>query len=211
MKEQRKRIITAAIAIPIVLLLIYLGGWWLGGLLLLMTAISCLEYYRLLERIEPKTFLYWLVLGVAYIGLGFLCFYGTRSLGGILWLLLIVWANDTSAYEVGIRIGKTPLAPAISPKKTVEGAAAGLVGGLIIGFIYGICFMKIGVVASLLIPLFIAFLAQAGDLLESKIKRMADVKDSGNFFPGHGGVLDRTDSVLLTSPFMYFILLILNN
>lgn len=207
-QDQSKRLITAAIAIPVVLLLIYLGGWWLGGLLLLLTVIGCLEYYRLIERIEPKKFLYWLIIGCAYIIFGFLCFYGTRSLGGVLWLLLIVWSNDTAAFEVGIRIGRTPLAPAISPKKTVEGAVAGVIGGFIIGFIYGICFMKIGVIASLLIPILISIVAQAGDLVESKIKRMAGVKDSGNFFPGHGGVLDRTDSVLLASPFMYFILLL---
>ena len=123
--------------------------------------------------------------------------------------MLIVWATDIAAYEVGRRIGRTKLAPTISPNKTVEGFIAGLLGGLLIGLIYGLCFMKTGFVASLLIPLFISLLGQLGDLLESKVKRLAGVKDSGRIFPGHGGVLDRFDSLLLTSPFMYLLLLII--
>ena len=207
--EQRKRVITAVIGIPIFLLLVYLGGWWLGVLTLLLGIVGFAEYYQLVQRMHPASAPVWLLLGFGYIALGLLSFFGTRVLGGTLWLLLIVWATDIAAYEVGRRIGRTKLAPTISPNKTVEGFIAGLLGGLLIGLIYGLCFMKAGFVASLLIPLFISLLGQLGDLLESKVKRLAGVKDSGRLFPGHGGVLDRFDSLLLTSPFMYLLLLII--
>jgi phosphatidate cytidylyltransferase len=208
--QQRQRVITAAVCIPLFLLLIYLGGWWLGTLMLILTGIGGWEFYRLLERIKPQTFLFWMLLGCGYIALGFACFYGIRVEQGVLWLLLIVWTNDTAAYEVGRRIGKTRLAPSVSPNKTWEGAIAGVIGALIIGFIYGVAFMKVGVGAALLIPVFMAVLADIGDLLESKIKRLARVKDSGSVFPGHGGVLDRFDSLLLTAPFMYFLLFLIS-
>ena len=85
----------------------------------------------------------------------------------------------------------------------------GVIGGFIIGFIYGICFMKIGVIASLLIPILISIVAQAGDLVESKDQENGRRQRQRQLFPGAtAGVLDRTDSVLLASPFMYFILLL---
>ena len=207
--EQRKRVITAIICVPIFLVLVYLGGWWLGALMILLGIVGLAEYFQLVQRIHPVSSPVWLILGFGYIALGMLSFFGTRVLGGALWLLLIVWATDIAAYEIGRRIGRTKLAPTISPNKTVEGFIAGLLGGLLIGLIYGLIFMKSGFIASLLIPLFISLLGQLGDLLESKIKRLAGVKDSGKIFPGHGGVLDRFDSLLLTSPFMYLLLLII--
>lgn len=209
MTEQRKRIITAAIGIPLFLLLVYLGGWWLGIALIACGVIAAIEYWQLLQRIKPSSFFIWLLVGMAYLVLGLLAFFGTKTLGGTLWLLILVWTTDTAAYEFGRRFGRTKLAPTISPNKTVEGAIAGLVGAMIIGVLYGIIFMKVSFAAAILISLAISALGQAGDLLESKFKRLAGVKDSGNIFPGHGGILDRFDSLLLASPFMYFFLLIM--
>jgi|WetSurMetagenome_2_1015567.scaffolds.fasta_scaffold399922_2 phosphatidate cytidylyltransferase len=207
--EQRKRIITAAVCIPLFLLLIYLGGWWLGTLLLILGVIGCWEYAQLAQKAGFQHHLAGLLLGWGYIALGFASLYGTRVLEGTMWLLLIIWSTDTAAYEIGRRYGKTPLAPSVSPNKTQEGTWAGLAAGMAIGLIWGLTVIKTGVIPSLLASCFISALGQAGDLLESKVKRMAGVKDSGNLFPGHGGVLDRFDSILLTAPFMYVILLLI--
>lgn len=206
---EKKRIITAVICIPIFLLLVCLGGWWLGALLIILGLIGAAEYYQLVQRMHSAATPLWLLLGLGYIALGLLSFFGVRLWGGALWLLLIVWATDIAAYELGRRFGRTKLAPTISPHKTVEGLLAGLLGGLVVGLIYGLAVMKAGFIASLLIPLVISLLGQLGDLLESKVKRLAVVKDSGNIFPGHGGVLDRFDSLLLSAPFMYLLLLII--
>ncbi len=210
MDQQRKRIITAAIGIPVLLLLVWLGGWWLGIAVGILAILGGIEYYRMLQKMHLQTFAFWLLLGCAYIALGFLAFFGTKALSGTLWLLLIIWSTDTAAYEFGRRFGRTPLASQLSPNKTVEGALAGVAGGLIVGLLYGLIFMKeAGFGAALLIPLLISIIGQIGDLLESKFKRMAGVKDSANIFPGHGGVLDRFDSILLAAPFMYVFLLIM--
>ncbi|MES2645430.1 MAG: phosphatidate cytidylyltransferase [Bacteroidota bacterium] len=120
-------------------------------------------------------------------------------------LILSIWANDTFAYLVGSFIGKTPFSP-ISPKKTWEGT----IGGLIV------CVLVMGSAGSYLITgkigieaVYIATIAgitgTAGDLLESKLKRLANVKDSGNMLPGHGGFMDRFDSLLIATPFVWLL------
>ncbi len=125
---------------------------------------------------------------------------------GLYFLILIFFVilfTDIAAYFFGIRFGKHKLSPVISPKKTIEGAAAGgicaVISGLIIGKLIGISLYH-SFVLSLLITVF----AQLGDLSESLIKRDAGVKDSGNSLPGHGGFLDRADSYLFSVPVAYY-------
>lgn len=119
-------------------------------------------------------------------------------------LTVSIWANDTAAFFAGTVLGRRRLAPLISPKKTVEGSIAGLSASILTAAIYARCwgrspwtFMGIGLV--------IGLLGQAGDLFESLIKRDFGVKDSGAFLPGHGGVLDRFDSLILTAPALYYL------
>lgn len=204
---QKQRVITAAIGIPLLLLLLWLGGWWLGAALALLAGIGCREYTLLVRAMGRRPSLLTYAAGYLYILIGFLCFFFTQQLGGALWLLIIIWTTDTAAYEIGRRIGKTKLAPAVSPHKTVEGAVAGLIGALLLGGGYGLLFMDINWISALIAPLLISVLGQAGDLLESRVKRLAYVKDSGALFPGHGGVLDRFDSIMLAAPFMCLLLL----
>lgn len=123
--------------------------------------------------------------------------------GGFLIPILIIasiWINDTMAYIVGSFIGKTPLS-AISPKKTWEGTIGGII--LAVGLITYIGSIYDQMVLCLMISLIAAITGTLGDLLESKIKRMAGVKDSGYFMPGHGGFLDRFDSLLIAIPFVW--------
>lgn len=149
--------------------------------------------------------------GVLYVALLFSHFISLRRIpDGNQWLLFalaIVWAGDTGAYYVGRKFGRKKLSPVISPNKTVEGALAGLAASMCAGLIF--VFFS-GLEIPVLLTLFLALLAGVagifGDLTESYIKRWAGVKDSGTLIPGHGGLLDRTDSVLFSVPVVYYFL-----
>ncbi|MBR0375521.1 MAG: phosphatidate cytidylyltransferase [Firmicutes bacterium] len=201
----KQRVITAAIAIPLLFLFLWLNGWWLGGLVIVLGLIGLYEYWKLLIGMERQQDLRWLIGGAAYIVLGFLAFFGVRQVGAMAWLLTVIWSTDTAAYEIGRRWGKHKLAPAISPNKTWEGAVAGLIAGSILGMIAALITTDAGWFAAWIVSLFISGVGQIGDLVESKVKRLAGVKDSGNLLPGHGGILDRFDSLLLSSMFMFFL------
>jgi phosphatidate cytidylyltransferase len=120
-------------------------------------------------------------------------------------LILMIWMNDTMAYIVGSFIGKTPFSP-ISPKKTWEGTAGGAIltiaGAAVWGY-YSPLKQYYQMTDWMVLALLAAVAGTAGDLLESKLKRLAGIKDSGNIMPGHGGALDRFDSLLVTLPFAF--------
>lgn len=123
----------------------------------------------------------------------------------ILLLLAIVMAGDTAAYFVGRALGRHKLAPAISPGKTVEGAVAGLLGGALGALaVVSAAGLAIPWTHALVVGLLVALAAIAGDLAESLLKRWAGVKDSGRLFPGHGGMLDRLDSLLFGAAVLYY-------
>ncbi|KAE9637072.1 phosphatidate cytidylyltransferase [Defluviitalea raffinosedens] len=134
------------------------------------------------------------------------------------WLIFIsAWGSDTFAYFTGITLGKHKLCPKLSPKKTVEGALGGIAGGFVLSFVYGMVityFTKTPIVNFPIICSIIggigAMISQLGDLTASSIKRCVNIKDYGKFFPGHGGVLDRFDSILFTAPFVYYFIIMLN-
>ena len=122
----------------------------------------------------------------------------------IFFLLLIVWLGDITAYYWGKHFGKKPLAPVVSPNKTIEGAIAGLAGSLVAGAIAGYWFSgHIAIEHCLLVALICGTVGQFGDLAESLLKRQAGIKNSGDVFPGHGGILDRIDSLLFAGPAFY--------
>jgi phosphatidate cytidylyltransferase len=129
------------------------------------------------------------------------------NLGWLVPVLMIasIWINDTMAYIVGSFIGKTPLS-AVSPKKTWEGTLGGIVLATIVVAIIARQGFGVSWLYSFLLPLLSAVAGTFGDLLESKLKRMAGVKDSGNMMPGHGGFLDRFDSMLLATPAVWLFL-----
>jgi phosphatidate cytidylyltransferase len=150
----------------------------------------------------------WAVLGVTYVG-GLLSFAGLlRMLPEGRELIYLVtfttWVGDTAAFYVGSRFGRRFLAPRISPKKTVEGALGGI-GGAIVTALVGSLWVwpRIGLASAAWVGLVLAMVCILGDLCESVVKRAAAVKDSGNLIPGHGGVLDRLDSLMFACPTLY--------
>ena len=137
---------------------------------------------------------------VHYLGLNF-----TRGELALWMVLLGTWASDTFAYFFGIAFGKHKFC-SVSPKKSMEGAAAGFIFAFAVAG--GIAYhgLHTTVVTAVLLGLTVAFFAPVGDLIESILKRSFEIKDSGNFFPGHGGVLDRFDSLLFTVPAVYYVM-----
>lgn len=160
------------------------------------------------------------LLGIMYIGISFshllllrysdsavhiATSWGAISAGAAyLWLAFVgTWANDTFAYFIGSRFGRHKLSPAISPAKSIEGALGGMFGSILVILALGVSF-QLTVVQSLVIGILVGVAAPTGDLTESAIKRFANVKDSGRILPGHGGILDRFDSILFVVPVIYY-------
>jgi len=125
----------------------------------------------------------------------------------LLFALVLTWAADTTAYFVGRAIGKHPLAPHISPKKTWEGSIGSMIGSLIVAYAFSF-WILIPLIHLLIMAVLGNIAGQMGDLLESAYKRSAGVKDSGGLLPGHGGVLDRIDALLFAAPVLWYALVV---
>jgi phosphatidate cytidylyltransferase len=146
--------------------------------------------------------------GAAYIGLGLSYFIRLRSLEqGMMWVALVLvgtWVSDSGAYFVGVARGKRRLAPEISPKKSWEGVWGGLVSGVVAVWAMGWLLLGLAHWKGLALGVVLVVAATLGDLAESVIKRQVGVKDSGALIPGHGGMLDRVDSLLFVAPAIYY-------
>ena len=150
--------------------------------------------------------------GVFYVAVMLSCIYETRSLEGgkyLVWLIFLCsWGCDTCAYCVGMLIGKHKMAPVLSPKKSVEGAVGGVAGAALLGVIYAAAtqgpILEYAVICAVG-----ALISMVGDLAASAIKRNQGIKDYGKLIPGHGGILDRFDSMMFTAPAIYFVILFL--
>ncbi|MEG0797587.1 MAG: phosphatidate cytidylyltransferase [Acidaminococcaceae bacterium] len=152
-------------------------------------------HFSLLREITPQ------VVTIANIG--------KMPLGeAFLWLVLLgTWASDTFAYFFGCAFGKHRLCPEVSPKKSIEGAVAGFIGCVLVITALGSEVLALNSFKVILLAVLIGIFAPLGDLVESLLKRSFGVKDSGNVFPGHGGVLDRFDSLLFAVPIAYYFIL----
>ena len=122
----------------------------------------------------------------------------------LLLVFVLTWVCDIGAYFIGTRFGRRALCPTVSPKKTVEGALGGLLSCLVVAYLFHLFFPVLSGKVILLLGFTIGLVVQLGDLVESAIKRIAGVKDSGYLIPGHGGILDRFDSILFSAPAAYF-------
>lgn len=144
------------------------------------------------------------IFGVLYIP--FLLFHiYFLDKGDYIWLIFIIaFGTDTFAYIAGNLFGRHKLCPKISPKKTIEGSIGGILGSIVLTILYSI---YIGIDISwhlILLSIIVSIMSQLGDLAASKIKRMAGIKDYGFIMPGHGGVLDRFDSIIICAPLIYY-------
>lgn len=130
----------------------------------------------------------------------------------LVWMVFVAsWISDTFAYFTGMLLGKHKLAPVLSPKKSIEGSIGGVVGSALAGALFGYIFMaKVGQEINLILVCALlgalgSVISQIGDLAASAIKRNHEIKDYGNLIPGHGGIMDRFDSVIVTAPIIYFL------
>ena len=257
------RLLSAAIAIPIVLAFTILGNLWFLALMIFGASISSFEASRLLKvrgintnptvsaslagafvasvywigEINISIPIFFIVCSIA--SLIFLVVYrslnpsplfrllgtlasalyvggalfhaplireGSYGLEWLIFLMVTIILTDSGAYGVGKSFGKTPFFPSISPSKTLEGS----IGGLILGTVgaimvsYYLSIPGVGLTVAIITGVVLSILGQIGDLAESAIKRVSGVKDSGEFMPGHGGALDRIDSIVLTVPVLYY-------
>jgi phosphatidate cytidylyltransferase len=154
------------------------------------------------------------LFGILYIGflLSYVSLvrYGFNGRIWVLFLIATVWAGDISAYLIGSLLGRHRLYPKISPKKTYEGLGGAIGGSILIALAFSRIFLPdLKTVPTLFLAIGMGILGQAGDFIESMLKRSAQVKDSGSFIPVHGGMLDRLDSFLFSAPFLHYSLLFL--
>ena len=185
-KIENKNLITALSAI-------------IWGVALVMPHIELLAFlpammmasYKAYKNEEMKEVLPFIYPTVSMIL--FLALYKDFGVFSVVWLIVVVAFTDTFAYFSGKYLGKTKFSPT-SPNKTLEGVAGGIIAGTIFGSVAGLYFN--GFIYALVLSFFVSFFSVFGDLFESYLKRKADVKDSGNILPGHGGVLDRLDGYL---------------
>lgn len=175
--------------------------------LLLASCILFLFRYQRLDAVIQQ--LACLVLGLLYVPLllGHLTWLHALEYGKlwIFFVMFLVMASDSLAYFSGIRFGRRKLYPAISPNKSVEGALGGLLGGVLAALaVRALFFPALGMFDALLLGVGLGAASQLGDLFESMLKRSFGVKDSGDLIPGHGGLLDRLDSLLFAYPLAYY-------
>jgi len=181
----------------------------LGGCIISFVALFVQSVLSAREVTDTVSRMAVTLFGIFYVSLFFsylLLLYAENS-GPmlIMFLLCVTWGGDAAAYFVGTWKGRHPLCPRISPKKTIEGAAGGLLGSMATALICQALFLK-----GTAVPVILAagaginIMNQLGDISESLLKRAFGIKDSGALFPGHGGVLDRIDSILFAAPFFYY-------
>lgn len=205
----------------------YLTLWWffvyliqnsftIGLLLGITTVINlALLVYLLNTKIKKISKAATFVAGLFYIGGGciflILIPYVATEFAKMLitGIFVIIWVNDSFAYLVGKQFGKHKLFVSVSPKKTIEGALGGLFFGLIAAYFISLTDPMFTTLQWVLLATVLIIFGNLGDLLESKFKRVAGVKDSGAILPGHGGMLDRLDSLIFAAPFAYLIIILI--
>lgn len=259
-----QRIVTSAIALPLLLAIVWLGLPWFSILVALAVGIAAVETSTMSrlwgETVDTRAIIALSILliigahlltitgsGTAFIppfvavvslaSIAWLVWKRQRGSGPFIWLtpiaiilypagflfhapllrnqpqgmewvlflLLITFATDTSAYFVGRAVGKRPLAPAISPSKTWEGAIGGIIGAVGVSIAASFALnLNVLLIETIVLGMLIGIVGQFGDLAESRLKRIASIKDSGWLIPGHGGILDRLDSIVFNIILVYY-------
>lgn len=186
---------------------------------LMILSIAMILFLLIFVAKYPKysaSQLFTAMFGILYIPVTVSFIFMTRETiaygSWLAWLVYISsWGSDTCAYAIGRLFGRHKLAPVLSPKKSIEGSIGGILGSALIGVLFGIAMTNFTGKSEDLVPVFAiigglgSVISQIGDLAASGIKRNYDVKDYGNLIPGHGGILDRYDSIIITAPIVYYL------
>ncbi len=208
----RKRVISAAVMLPMAIAAAWFGDWAFGALVALAAGLMLWEWHRLptLSPTGPawaRNRPVWWLVGLLYLVLPCVALVWLRQQPEhgrhiVFWLFCVVWATDTGAYFAGRSIGGPKLIPSISPNKTWAGLLGGMVAAAVVGGLVGAINPVLPAFALAGLAGTVAVVSQAGDFTESAIKRAFGVKDASQIIPGHGGVLDRLDGLLFAAPFV---------
>ncbi len=215
--HRNKRLYVIFIAL-LALLNIFQSKFYLTIPILILTIITELYLVKdlitiriipMFEKRKYRTSIFYLITSIVFLTLvpNYTGDYQPIIIAGA---FLITWTNDSFAYLVGKNFGKHKLLERISPKKTIEGFVGGFVFALLAGYLIATFSHSLSITIWLIISIIMSIFGTLGDLIQSKFKRQAGVKDSGSIMPGHGGIFDRLDSVIFASPFLYAFLQILD-
>jgi phosphatidate cytidylyltransferase len=214
-KNLQQRIASALVLIPVVLAILWVGGALYNTIAIMIAVIMSFEWSGIItsrSMMDEKKQLTWRVAGIFYVTAFVASLTYLRSLdngfGIILFLLMLVWATDIAAYFAGRFIGGPKIYVKISPNKTWAGLAGGMIASGLVGAFGSVFMHSLGLFSMFIIGALLAVVSQAGDFLESWIKRQFEVKDSGNLIPGHGGLMDRVDGLTTVAVLFAFIALI---
>ena len=201
------RSLSALVMASFVLSAIWIGSPYFEALIGLIGCLAIMEWYRLILVNRPKfPNIIFMCFGVLYVLVPCLILVWLRNNGPhglyfIVWFFVVIWSTDIGAYLFGKSIGGAKLAPKISPNKTWAGFFGGISSAVIVSFLlYYFLYPMAGLFLFFLGCVIISIVGQIGDLFESWCKRRLGIKDSGKLIPGHGGILDRVDSLLLSTP-----------
>lgn len=168
-----------------------------------------------LEKDNPFANIAFTVLGIFYVALPFsllnyiLTYSGTYSYQLLFGIFFILWSNDSGAYLAGVTMGKHKIFPRVSPKKSWEGSIGGTIASFIVAYIISGWYTSIHFIDWMVIAAILVIMGTLGDFVESLFKRSVNIKDSGNILPGHGGILDRFDSLIMAIPFVFAYLFVI--
>ena len=216
-----KRVLSSVVLIPVLLFILYLGYPYTGGLLGVLFCLCAWEWLRLCVRAKkitsPFTKSHLSSAGLLYLATSFyaLVIISQESSLALFGLLIMVWASDTGAYLVGSLVGGPKLCPSISPNKTWSGFVGGLILTIAAGYVlitqahWSLLREQCADTLSTMVSVgLVAIISPLGDLLESWMKRRFGVKDTGNLIPGHGGALDRLDSITAVGFILFLLIMV---
>ena len=204
MSSFQSRLPVYLIGLPLSIWIVLIGGWTFKLLVVFFMTMAFIEFLSL--RSKDSNFIFWVFLGICYVCIGLSSLLVLRSIDNelnsyfTLMLFCGVTLNDTFAYIFGSLIGGKKIAPSISPNKTYAGLLGGLIGSIAFILLFHRFVFALSIVDQCIFIFIFSIIGFLGDLLESFLKRQANVKDSSRLLMGHGGALDRVDSLILTSP-----------
>jgi phosphatidate cytidylyltransferase len=206
----KQRVVTALILIPVALYAIFYSKNLFLLLVIAITIIMTSEWLDIIKNSKEQT--KWRLIGLFYILIPMYSVIKIRLYDAniLFWMFSIIWVTDICAFFVGKIFGGAKLAPQISPNKTWSGLGGGILASMLMG-ILAACMFSGGAIFFICVSALLSVLEQVSDLLESKFKRIFGVKDSGNIIPGHGGVLDRLDGMMLVAPVVLFLITVFSS